>query len=1155
MLISKMKIMVLVCVTVLSVGGLASTGQGFAKGTLRVATPVIKEFSSTGGSPQNKTGDEDLMYLVKSGEKTTFTVKADGAEKYTWQVNKKAQAKATGNTFAWTVPDEKGIWEIHLTVSNKDGATHQEWVVSTLTRSEAPVIFDYFCPDRSQKDPWDRPLPKWDKKVQGADYMVHSHMVKPSTVAYGTWIFQRKYGPKGKTGTYCWRLSLGEGEVRYYILGKAPGRESWDYRVPSERGIIGAHCFGRRVMGECCSHVWDNSGDWDEVRIIRTKDGWFYIWIGGEFWFESMANENTIKEISHLLLLAPSLDCVEVYDRPLWPAKSIRLGEYVDDRYEDKKHVTHKVKRTGVIIDGHGVRLVDIAEAIGDPKIFRYDPVTGTAVCYTDLVIYPGAELIIDNETLRMHCDKDGEHQIRVGNCSTIRLNRATVTSDNKFYYNWAFTSPCKWEWYRKWSGFASYNYSGRFLAADSTISNCGNLFIDTPGEMVLKRCKLVDLVEVDIGNYWECSGVYHNTSKRRAARGKKGLWFYNRKTLHQFRIEDCVIHGRDKPLDITFIGGDDIHNAAILNSDLDNIAVKSGYVFRDWRVLWPFQTEQMGCTVSLVNCKFADLKAQTNKAWILPKYYLDVLVVDKDGKPTPECKVRVINEVDDINYPAENLHQKRVQAYYKVWPDVNDLRTAVPTGKDGHTAFPVVKTNTIVLTDFARDKVERREFTYTVQVTAPDGRYGERKGVNPGPGWYRPDPLNPTHTVKVVLDKAAPPPVKREKRKKSPAKVAKSPWPCFRGPDQAHTGRSPNVGPKKPRLLWRYKTGEGATTSPVIAKDGTIYISARVSGLHAINPDGSRKWRYPISIGYPQFPPAVGPDGTVYQGEGSGANRRLHAISPDGKLKWKFEHPSGHEQSAAIPGPDGTIYYAAGGFKKERLNQFWLYAIRPDGKLKWTGGYEGRTHGAYGQGQCCSSPTVAADGTVYIGGSHVMTAVHALKPDGTSKWTYKAKGRVVSTPAISIADKTVYVGSRIGGSRWYLEGNIKGGLLLALEFDGSLKWEFKTAGEITCSPAIGAAGEVYFGSRDGYFYAVGKDGKEKWKYKTGDHTHSSPAIDADGKIYFGSLNHYVYCLSPKGKLVWRYLTGCSVTSSPAIGANGTVYIGSSDGYLYAFGR
>jgi outer membrane protein assembly factor BamB len=259
--------------------------------------------------------------------------------------------------------------------------------------------------------------------------------------------------------------------------------------------------------------------------------------------------------------------------------------------------------------------------------------------------------------------------------------------------------------------------------------------------------------------------------------------------------------------------------------------------------------------------------------------------------------------------------------------------------------------------------------------------------------------------------------------------------------------------------------------------------------------------------------------------------------------------------QCYTIPGPDNTTYFVSACRQSKggkRVTDYRMYAISPDMKVKWQcpikKGPRWLWHGAH-----VSSPAIAPDGTIYVGGSGNFSGLHAIKPDGTVKWTCKAKGRTLSSPAVSVPDKTVYVGCQQGGHPAVSKGIT--GHMLAVGFDGILKWSFPVGDEVASSPAIGKEGEVYFGSRDGYFYALDKGGKEKWKFRTGDCIHSSAAIDAEGKIYFGSHDYYIYCLSPKGKLLWKYLTGGSVVSSPAIGADGTVYVGSADGYLYAFDK
>ena len=79
--------------------------------------------------------------------------------------------------------------------------------------------------------------------------------------------------------------------------------------------------------------------------------------------------------------------------------------------------------------------------------------------------------------------------------------------------------------------------------------------------------------------------------------------------------------------------------------------------------------------------------------------------------------------------------------------------------------------------------------------------------------------------------------------------------------------------------------------------------------------------------------------------------------------------------------------------------------------------------------------------------------------------------------------------------------------------------WEFKTAGEVKSSPAIGSDGTVYVGSRDNKLYALsGKTGDKLWEFKTGDFVFSSPAIGPDGTVYVGSQDHWLYAIKTDSK-------------------------------------
>ncbi|MGK5093750.1 PQQ-binding-like beta-propeller repeat protein [Deltaproteobacteria bacterium TL4] len=115
----------------------------------------------------------------------------------------------------------------------------------------------------------------------------------------------------------------------------------------------------------------------------------------------------------------------------------------------------------------------------------------------------------------------------------------------------------------------------------------------------------------------------------------------------------------------------------------------------------------------------------------------------------------------------------------------------------------------------------------------------------------------------------------------------------------------------------------------------------------------------------------------------------------------------------------------------------------------------------------------------------------------------------------------------------------------------GELLWKFKTGGEIHTSPVV-ADGSVYFGSDDGFFYALNaQTGEILWKFKVGAIIWSSPAV-ANGIVYFGGGNNQFYALDGKtGKMKWVYKSNRWFGTAPAI-YKGIVYFGGGDKFFYA---
>lgn len=212
-----------------------------------------------------------------------------------------------------------------------------------------------------------------------------------------------------------------------------------------------------------------------------------------------------------------------------------------------------------------------------------------------------------------------------------------------------------------------------------------------------------------------------------------------------------------------------------------------------------------------------------------------------------------------------------------------------------------------------------------------------------------------------------------------------------------------------------------------------------------------------------------------------------------------------------------------------------------PLGEIKWK----------YKTGTDYLSSPIVSQGVVYVSGTGgYFVAVDANT--GEKSWEFKREKWGGSSPSVS--NGTVFIGSM---DYFVYAIDIK---------TETEKWKFKTDEYIFSSPAV-SNGYVYFGNFNGYFYSVSANtGQEKWKFKTqGSEPPSKAAGDYDIKgairsspaifkniVYFGSFDGYLYALAlNSGQEKWKFKTGGVIAANPAITDN-VIYFGSYDGYLYA---
>ena len=136
---------------------------------------------------------------------------------------------------------------------------------------------------------------------------------------------------------------------------------------------------------------------------------------------------------------------------------------------------------------------------------------------------------------------------------------------------------------------------------------------------------------------------------------------------------------------------------------------------------------------------------------------------------------------------------------------------------------------------------------------------------------------------------------------------------------------------------------------------------------------------------------------------------------------------------------------------------------------------------------------------------------------------------------------------------------------LICLELNAqniNIKWKFKTNDKVISSPLVESE-TVYFGSEDGYFYAINAiTGLEKWKFKTDGKIRSTATLLGD-IVFFESENVFYAINKISGKEIWRYnpendkysykIDPYDDKRSIAFVADGNFYVGSSQGKIYGF--
>jgi outer membrane protein assembly factor BamB len=351
--------------------------------------------------------------------------------------------------------------------------------------------------------------------------------------------------------------------------------------------------------------------------------------------------------------------------------------------------------------------------------------------------------------------------------------------------------------------------------------------------------------------------------------------------------------------------------------------------------------------------------------------------------------------------------------------------------------------------------------------------------------------------------------------------------WPMF-GYDPGHTGYVDQfVHPHavQGKLLWSQKVGPVFSSS--VAGLGMLFIASTDGYLYALKQDsGSIVWRSPLKNNLTDATAALegqvlfvsthssavealnANTGQVYwtfetresiQAPLLVAGNRVVVASrttvwtldaDSGQLVWKFHRGVSDWPTSASPAFAGnTIYIGLGSG-----SQLWALSLS-DGHLLWS----------FDTGDRITSTALVEAGTIYVATWHGN--IFALdRTNGEKRWSYALNSNLNQTVVDAVGGSMALADGRL-----YM-GDFRGSVLCIDAANGKIFWRYATGAQVLATPVV-AAGLVYIGSGDGYFYALNtQTGRPAWRYQT-DEVRSSASL-ANGRLYIGSLSGMIYAFA-----------------------------------------
>lgn len=322
-----------------------------------------------------------------------------------------------------------------------------------------------------------------------------------------------------------------------------------------------------------------------------------------------------------------------------------------------------------------------------------------------------------------------------------------------------------------------------------------------------------------------------------------------------------------------------------------------------------------------------------------------------------------------------------------------------------------------------------------------------------------------------------------------------------------------------------------GFTTTPVIDRDGNLYVGRTFNGLSSYGPDGGFRWTFRRSS-FTGYSPVVTADDAIVFAMSDGT---VFALESDAGVRWQARPGTTAIVSAPLVVPDGTIWL---GDQNARM-----HALSSDGGLRWT----------YNESVLCNAmpggPALHPDGFVWFGCASRGLRAPLGGPDagfvtgGLSCTT----NSLIRSPLTIGPSRSVWVGCGFGDMMWW---------------DGtrqqSAPYAFSGVEHFYGAPVVASDDRVFFSVTNTIYWRT-LDGGAGALRTMPSNVAGHMVIDGEDNVY-AVAGSGLYSIRPDGGLRWQRTLPDSIfaLASPSIGADGTIYVGtvpsnSLDSWLIAF--